>query len=463
MSRTTVRSASGAAEHDVALATGAMTGGVCLPEHAGPGYATPHFGRPRLDGWPRLASVAREEPARFVPWLLGLAFVARFVVRLRGGETDLLTNSYAFYTTLSASWLNGTGLCLSPGQACAFRLPVYPIFLSPWLAAGWIFPGLAIAQAAVGAALVWVAWRIGRDLFDERTGLLAAVLSALSPYALVHDTAIQDTVLVNFLIALAIYLLWQTRRRGAPAACLGAGVVLGLVALTTARLTLVLPAAIAWAIVGAGPTARIRARSALLVALPVALLLGGWVARNWRVVGAPVLTTEAGESLWVANNSWAMAHFPAESIDLSLADSYTGMTAAEQVAFARVSDDEVVRDRLLRSWALEYITTHPGLTIRNGAYKIWVVVSAQLSPARGAVLEWGYALVFLPVHLLAAIALWQHRRAWRVHALAGAVLVSFAITTAAFWAHTSHKSCLDVLLFVYAAAAIGHRPAREAS
>jgi 4-amino-4-deoxy-L-arabinose transferase-like glycosyltransferase len=320
-----------------------------------------------------------------------------------------------------------------------------------------------LAQAAVGGALVWVAWRIGRDLFDERAGLLAAVFATLSPYALVHDTAIQDTVLVNFLVALAAYLLWQTRRRGAPAASLGAGVVLGLLVLTAARLTLVVPAAIGWALVGAGPTLRLRARSALLVALPVVLLLGGWVARNWRVVGAPVLTTEAGESLWVANNPWAMSHFPAESIDLSLDDSYAGLTPAERLAFDRVYDNEVVRDRLLRFWALQYIAAHPWLTLRNGLEKVWVTASAQLSPARSAVFAWGYALVFLPIHVLAVIALWRHRRAWRVHALCGAILVSFAITTAVFWAHTSHKSCLDVLLFVYAAAAVAARPARVAS
>jgi 4-amino-4-deoxy-L-arabinose transferase-like glycosyltransferase len=432
------------------LATGAIADGVY------PGW-------PRPDLWSRLAALVRAEPARLVPWLAGLAFVARGAVRLAAGETDFLANGYSFYTQLATSLVDGTGLCMAPGQGCALRVPVYPVFLAPWLAAGWMFPGLAIAQAAVGAALTWLAWRIGRDLFGDRAGLLAAVMTALSPYALVHDTAIQDTVLVNGLMALAVHLLWRTRGRGTPVVCLGAGVALGLVALTTARLTLVVPAGIAWAVIGAGPTLRLRVRSALLVALPVLCLLGGWVARNGRVVGAPVLTTEAGESLWVANNPWALAHFPAESIDLSLADSYAGMTTAEQRAYDRVSGSEVVRDRLLRTWALEYMAAHPGVTLANGARKIWVSVSAELSPARGAVLRWGYALVFLPIHLLAAWALWRHRRAWRVHALFGAVLVSFAFTTAMFWAHTSHKSYLDVFLFVYAAAALSRRSPERSS
>jgi 4-amino-4-deoxy-L-arabinose transferase-like glycosyltransferase len=450
MTRTTVPNAPVAVERPVALVTGAIAAGV-YPRWPG----TP--------AWSRLASFARAEPARLVPWLLGFAFAARCAVRLSAGEPDFLTNGYSFYAELAASLLNGTGLCMAPGIGCALRVPVYPVFLTPWLAAGWMFPGLAIAQAAVGAGTVWVAWRIGRDLFGEHAGLLAAVLTALSPYALVHDTAMQDTVLVNFLMALAAHWLWRTRERGAPLVCLGAGVALGLVALTTARLTLVVPAAMAWAVVGAGPTLRVRARSALLVALPLICLLGGWVARNARVVGAPVLTTEGGESLWIANNPWAMAHFPAESIDLSLADSYGGMTAGQRGAYERVSGSEVARDRLLRMWAVDYMAAHPGMTLANGARKLWVSASAELSPARGALLQWGYALVFVPIHLLAAWALWRQRRAWRVHALFGAVLASFAVTTALFWAHTSHKSYLDAFLFVYAAAVISRRSPEPSS
>ena len=38
---------------------------------------------------------------------------------------------------------------------------------------------------------------------------------------------------------------------------------------------------------------------------------------------------------------------------------------------------------------------------------------------------------------------------------------AFAITTAVFWANTSHKSALDIVLFVYAAAAITGAPLRR--
>ena len=74
-----------------------------------------------------------------------------------------MTQGYSLYLDLATNALNGRGLCLENSLACAVRLPIYPVFLMPWIAAGWVYPGLAMAQAAIGAATVWLAWRIGLD------------------------------------------------------------------------------------------------------------------------------------------------------------------------------------------------------------------------------------------------------------------------------------------------------------
>ena len=86
------------------------------------------------------------------------------------------------------------------------------------------------------------------------------------------------------------------------------------------------------------------------------------------------------------------------------------------------------------------------------ARKLWVVAAAELSPARGPIAQLGYLLLFLHVHVLAVVGCWRSRSDWRVHSVVWLVIASFAATTAIFWAHTSHKSYLDPVLFVYAAA-----------
>jgi hypothetical protein len=263
-------------------------------------------------------------------------------------------------------------------------------------------------------------------------------------------------------MAALVFALLRLRLRLAPAGALAAGLLLGGVVMTTARLMLIVAAVVAWVLIGGGPTTRIRLRHAFLVALPAVLFLAAWLARNASVVGTPVITTEAGESLWVANNRWTMSYFPAQSIDLSVGASYAGMTDDERDAFARVSSDEAARDALLRRWAIAYIAGHPGQTLMNAVRKVAVVVGAVLSPERGSAVQIGYALWFLPIHLLAVAAFVRHRTNWRVHALVGLIVAGFLATTAVFWAHTSHKSFLDALAFVYAPAAFRLRPAEDA-
>jgi 4-amino-4-deoxy-L-arabinose transferase-like glycosyltransferase len=385
--------------------------------------------------------------------LILLAFALRVTVCLARGETSFLDRNYHFYLTIAGTFLQGDGLCVAPGVKCALRMPVYPVFLSPFLATGWLYPGLVVVQSTVGAALTWLAWRLGRDLFDRATGLLAAFLTAINPYSVVHDTAVQETVVLNGLVALAVFWLLQSRRPRATAACLGAGVVLGLAVLTTARIAIFLPCAEAWALLAPGLSWRVRVRHAVLVLLPMVFLIGGWTVRNWRAVGAPVLTTEAGESLWVANNEWTFSHFPVQSIDLSAGEAYRRLGAWQQQELDKRQGSEVARDRLLAKWGLEYAAAHPWRTLGNGLRKIWMAASAELSPARAPALQFGYALLFTPVHLLAGIGLWRSRSAWDTH-LIYLLFASFAITTATFWAHTSHKSYLDLFLFVYAASVI---------
>jgi hypothetical protein len=77
-----------------------------------------------------------------------------------------------------------------------------------------------------------------------------------------------------------------------------------------------------------------------------------------------------------------------------------------------------------------------------------------MSPTRSPIIQFGYAAVFIPLHALAAMALWRSRERRDVQSLIWLVLMAFAVTTAVFWAHTSHKSYLDVLIFVYAAAGL---------
>ena len=79
------------------------------------------------------------------------------------------------------------------------------------------------------------------------------------------------------------------------------------------------------------------------------------MVRNWRVVGAPVFTTESGMSLWYANNEWTFRYFPRETIDLAGNRSLIALDAGRRAEVAAVASDPVAVDRLLGRFGREYI------------------------------------------------------------------------------------------------------------
>jgi 4-amino-4-deoxy-L-arabinose transferase-like glycosyltransferase len=300
-------------------------------------------------------------------------------------------------------------------------------------------------------------------LFDRRAGLIAATAAAFNPYAIVHDTALQDTVFINVLIPLALLLMWRARVSGSTWLWSSGGLALALAVLTNARVALFVPCALAWTLANGGADWRQRLRAAVVVALPVLILVGGWTMRNWRVVGAPVLTTDAGAGLWVANNPKTFSHFPERSIDLTPDEMFEVMPPDRLAILEHFPGTEPEHDALLRGWAIDYMREDPLRTAVGASRKVWVAASAQLSPARSGIVQAGYAIVFIPIHLLAIWTLVRARTQRPEHRLTSLLLMSFVVTTAAFWAHTSHKSYLDAVLFVYAAGGLTALLSKRAS
>ncbi len=388
--------------------------------------------------------------------ITGFAFTARLAYRFAHGEEAFLNHGYTFYLDLADSFLSGSGFCFEGGVDCAVRAPLYPLVISAFRHWEWLYPGLPILQAAISASRCLISYGIASTLFDRRAGVLAAGLTALNPYSIAHSTAMQDTSLFNLLMGLAIYLLLRSREapRSLPFK-LAAGVVLGLATLTTVRLSLFLPLAVLWVAWPSLPGGSWRLRQAAIVSIPVVLLVGGWVARNWSVTGAPVLTTESGVSLWVANNSATLEFLPDRSVDEIQSVAYERLPQ-ERKALLAAADSELAADRLLWQWGIEHMRANPGQTLTGMVRKVGWAFSGQLSPEREPYIQWSYAAYSVPLHLLAVVGWWRSRldRKPVAHLLVGFLFVAFIITTAVFWSHTSHKSTLHMFLGIYAATAL---------
>lgn len=380
---------------------------------------------------------------------LSIALSAAFA--LGRGREPFLTDSYTFYVEMAQTFLDGGGLCFAPGEGCAIRGPVYPLIVVLFLKLDVLYPGLSLLQAGLAGLLPPIVYGIGVRVVSRPAALLAAGMTAVNPYGVIHGTALQETGVFNVLAALAVLLLLQSAASARHGWAVAAGLATAAATLTAVRFALFIPCAVAWLAVQRGDSGRAFHRASMM-ALPIVLVVGGWALRNVLTVGAPVLTTQAGMSFWVGNNATTLAFIPGQSIDGNITYSFDHLPPERAALLA--SADEVAADRLLARWGWQEFSADPVLGFLNMVRKVGHAFSGQLSPARSAFTQLAFALVYVPIHVLAAVGLWQSRAGRGPQALIYLLLGSFAMTTALFWAHTSHASYLHPVLFLYASAAL---------
>jgi hypothetical protein len=407
-------------------------------------------------------AASRRDRRRPATWfllgaILALAFVARLAWRLHAGAAEFWTNGYTFFYAMATSLAAGHGLHATPAASetwhagvWAARQPLYPLFLAATLPFGHDYLLIVIPQALMGTLTAACAFWLARRWFGVAAGLVAALLVAVYPYYVAHDTALQDTAMATAGGALAVCALLVARTSTRPWAWIAAGALAGLIVLVRGTMLPFSLGAVIWiALVGdGGPRARLL--RAAVVGLTLAVVLGVWMARNEVRVGAPVLSTEVGEELFEANHPLTFSHYPAASVDLSANAVMRSMSPADQRAV--LSRGEVGRNDWFMAHGLDWIGHHPGETAVGMVRKEVAAFSWVFSPAKDAATQAVYFASYAPILLLGLVGVATTARSgWREHSLVWLQFAGFAVVTAIFWAHTSHRSVLDVYLMVFAA------------
>jgi 4-amino-4-deoxy-L-arabinose transferase-like glycosyltransferase len=387
-------------------------------------------------------------------WIVLLAFLVRVAVRAYFGAADFWHNGYGFFFELARSISAGKGLALHGGAATAFRVPLYPAFLAAVTFGHKAFVPVLLAQALLGAATVGCAALIARQLFGNAAAVIAAVLTAIYPYYVVHDTALQENVLYTFLTALAVLLLLRGRHNGSPWLAAGAGLVLGADVLTRANLAPFAAVAPLWFLLppaaGKLPWRR-RLQNALIGLGVLAATLSPWLGRSYALTGTPVLSTQSGYFLWLGNNPHTFDGYPARSIDRTQRPARAALSPADQAELDALRGNEAAVDHWFLRQGLDYMRAHPWRSLVGGWRKVAAGFCLLPSPRHGFWLNLIYLLSYGPILLLGLAGLWIGRRDWREHLVFYLLFASFAAVSAVYFAHTSYRSYLDVYLIVFAA------------
>ncbi len=402
---------------------------------------------------------------RGLRWWLGaillLAFSLRLAWRLHLGRADFWRTGYTFLYAMAQRLVAGHGLSLpeQPGAwwgdgGWAQRQPVYPLFLALTALFGHDWLLIVVPQALFGALTVACGFWLGRRWFGAPSGLIAAAWAAVYPYYVEHDTVLQDTSMVTAGGALAVCGLLRARVSPRAWVWLAAGALAGLAVLIRATLLPFSVGAVVWiALVGEGP-GRLRLARAAVVGLAATLVVGAWVARNEIRVGRPVLSSEFGQLLYAGNSPQTFSYYPRGSIDDSARAAAAAVGLADRQRLASLPDREMGRNDYYARRALDWIARHPAETAIGVVRKELTGFSWVFSPQKDVRTQAIYFVSYAPILLLGLAGMVMARAGWREHSLVWLQFLGFVAVTAVFWAHTSHRSVLDIYLMVFAAPVI---------
>jgi 4-amino-4-deoxy-L-arabinose transferase-like glycosyltransferase len=355
------------------------------------------------------------------------------------------------YDALAQSLLAGRGYtfltywypAVLPNTPTSFWSFLYPLYLVGVYAVFGYHPLAArmIQGALSGALAAWLIYRLGKRLFGEKVGLVAAALSAVYIYSVYYDAALmtESFYIVGILAMLNLALDISDGVGRAAVKWTLLGVVLGI---TTLLRQSVLP----WAVVMLvwilwAWRKHVRWAQALIPLVIVALFIAPWTIRNCRAYGEfLLLNSNAGYAMYSAQ---APAHgtlFISAHVE-PIPPEFEGLNEAQM-------------DRALMRRGIQFVLDDPGryalLTLSRVAvfFKFWPGPESSTMSNISRVLS--YAL-YLPFFLY---GLYLSRRNWRRCSLLYLFAVVYSALHILTWASIRYRIPIDAALMPFAALAV---------
>jgi 4-amino-4-deoxy-L-arabinose transferase-like glycosyltransferase len=292
------------------------------------------------------------------------------------------------------------------------RSPLYPLFIGlVYRLFGEHEVLIQFAQCLFFAGTCALACDIGRRVFNERTGLIAGLLCAVSPSLLRYVPDFHLETLFTLLLTLSIYrgTLFVERPTLRNAVLLG--IALGFATLTKAVVQLYAPLFVVawWWFEGRRVPRTEQLRSVLTAAslfVGMGLVILPWTVRNYRATGGHlVLVTTGGSDAFLRGLVFSKTEYatlekpPYTDAENESNAMFTAICKAEGAVWEQ---DDLQTDRILNKAAKARLLADPVAAVRKffvGLFTFWYeMTSLKTSVAAGglSLVLWGFALVGLP-------------------------------------------------------------------
>jgi 4-amino-4-deoxy-L-arabinose transferase-like glycosyltransferase len=292
------------------------------------------------------------------------------------------------------------------------RAPLYPLMIGGIY---WLFGEqstlVLLVQCLLLAGTCVLVFDIGRRLFNERTGVIAALFCALNPMLLRYVGDLQLETLLTFLFSLTIW--FSIRFDARPS--LGLGVLLGAsaaLASLTKAVALPYPALFAVAVVAFTLLRRRRGEQASVPWVPLAamfaamaVVIAPWTVRNYVATGGHIVLISSGASdaflrgYIFTKPEYATLRLPPYEYAENESNALFRSLSVDAGTVWQANDYET--DQILNRAAIQKLVAEPGDFVRKfvtGLFTFWYEMTSLTNSILAGVLAiaaWVLAIIGL--------------------------------------------------------------------
>lgn len=269
------------------------------------------------------------------------------------------------YDTLASNILLHGQFCFEPGSPISLRPPLFPAIVATiYGAAGdHNFTAVRIFNAAAGALTVVVIYLLARNVFGQKTGIVAAAICAVYPSLVAASGLVLTESVFTLLLCSSCLLMERYLKTAALAWLVGFGAVLGIAALTRSVLWL-FPMPLAAFLMCFAPPQKFSIRLAHIAAFlfAFAAVLAPWTIRNTRLQHTfTTVDVMGGRNFMMGNYEHTPMDRPWAAIEINDERAWYRLLQQKFPANGESRTQGQI-DKLAMKYAIHYILANPGQT-----------------------------------------------------------------------------------------------------
>jgi 4-amino-4-deoxy-L-arabinose transferase-like glycosyltransferase len=306
--------------------------------------------------------------------VLGLILIVGLAVRLvllaGTASTPLQIADERHYAEIAHNLVSGHGFSLF-GRLTSMRPPLLPFLIAGvWRVTGSeSYVAVRAVQIGIGMLVVLLTWLLAIRLFNRPTAVVATTIVTLYPSFLFASVLLLTELPFTLLLLAMVWCCDRLTQPKAPVAlAVGAGLTLGLAALTRSVLWPFFPLLAAWIFFAVPATRSKKAACSALCLVGYVAVVGPWALRNTRLQHSPtVVDTMGGMNLRMGNYEFTPEDRMWDAVSITGEKNWAAGLGQSHPESRSWTDGQ--KDKWAQGEAVRYMLANPATTIRRSILK----------------------------------------------------------------------------------------------